>query len=269
MSLCQVLTHCPTSRSVDAVTKPWSRFWAPSWSRRDHWGGTRFQFEVFAIGFALVAIPYLITNNIAHLYLDTVIDPELALDRKIPVVYWMILPYSLLYLFYPLTLALSPRDDRGRAEIAVAMQMLISVNAVCCIIHLALPAEIDLRDQIDWQSMNAWQTTLFELIHSADNPWNAWPSLHIVHSYFLARLMTMWVQRENPGRALSRLFLILLWLEWFLLCISIMTTKQHYAFDLVTGVLVAHLAWVWCKPSLELVGSMGADAFAEEAGWAS
>jgi membrane-associated phospholipid phosphatase len=216
----------------------------------------------------LVAIPYLITNNIAHLYLDTVIDPELALDRKIPVVYWMILPYSLLYLFYPVTLVLSPRDDRGRAELVVAMQMLIAVNAVCCINHLILPAEIDLRDQIDWELMNYWQTSLFEFIHSADNPWNAWPSLHIVHSYFLARLMTMWVQRENPDHTLTKPFLFLLWLEWGLLCISILATKQHYAFDLVTGFLVGHLAWVWCKPGLDLVGSKGSEAFAEGAGWA-
>ena len=253
---------------MDAIVKPWPRFWARSWSRRDRWGGTRFQFEVFIIGFALVAIPYMITNNIAHLYLDTVIDPELALDRKIPVVYWMILPYSLLYLFYPVTLVLSPRDDRGRAELVVAMQMLIAVNAVCCINHLILPAEIDLRDQIDWELMNYWQTSLFEFIHSADNPWNAWPSLHIVHSYFLARLMTMWVQRENPDHTLTKPFLFLLWLEWGLLCISILATKQHYAFDLVTGFLVGHLAWVWCKPGLDLVGSKGSEAFAEGAGWA-
>ena len=116
--------------------------------------------------------------------------------------------------------------------------------------------------------MNSWQTSLFEFIHSADNPWNAWPSLHIVHSYFLARLMTMWVQRENHDHILTKPFLFLLWLEWGLLCISILATKQHYAFDLVTGILEGHLAWVWCKSGLDLVGSKGPETFAEDAGWA-
>jgi membrane-associated phospholipid phosphatase len=165
------------------------------------------------------------------------------------------------------TLALSPRDDRGRAELTVGMQALISVTILCTAFHLIMPAEVDLRDQLDWDSMNAWQTSMFEFIHSSDNPWNSWPSLHIVHAYFLTRLMTMWVVREYSGHALAKPFLFLLWLELALLCISIMTTKQHYAFDLVTGVALSHLVWVICRPQLALVESMGPKDFAEEAGW--
>lgn len=246
---------------------PLVHLWRASWSRRNGWGGARFHSEAFIVGLLLLVAPYFITNNIAHLYLETVIDPELALDRRIPVVYWMILPYALLYLFYPATLVICPRDDRGRAELAVAMQSLIFVNTICCIIFLILPAEIDMRDQIDWNSMNAWQTALFELVHSADNPWNSWPSLHIVHSYFLARLMTFWFMRTHPENRLSRLFVLVLWVEWALLCISILTTKQHYAFDLVTGIVMGHLAWFWCKFDLRLIDSIGTKEFAELVDW--
>ncbi|RAH05774.1 MAG: hypothetical protein CMA00_003495, partial [Methanobacteriota archaeon] len=224
--------------------RPWGRFWSGPWSRRERLGGRMFPLEVFILGLILVAVPYFATNNIANTYLQTVWDPEIGLDREIPVVNWMIIPYSLLYLFYPVTLMLCPRDSRGHAELALGMQTLIMVTAFCCTIFLILPAEIDLRDQIDWDSLSGLELALFEFIHFSDNPWNAWPSLHIVHSYLLARMITRWVVREKGSSGVWGLFLFILWLEWTLLCISIMTTKQHYIFDLASGILVAHLAWL-------------------------
>ena len=237
------------------------------WSRRELLGGGMFPLEVFVLGLLLVAVPYFSTNNIANLYLDTVWDPEIRLDREFPMVNWMILPYALLYFFYPATLVLCPRDDRGYAELAVGMQALIMVTAFCCTIFLILPAEIDLRDQIDWDSLSGWELILFEFIHFSDNPWNAWPSLHIVHSYLLARLMTVWLARKGMGSWGWRGLLFLLWVEWTLLCISILTTKQHYLFDLVTGIAVAHFTWLPTKRALDEVATKGPSVFAEDHGW--
>ena len=170
-------------------------------------------------------------------------------------------------MFYPATLILCPRDERGHAELAVGMQTLIMVTAFCCTIFLVLPAEIDMRDQIDWDSLNGWEAVLFEFIHFSDNPWNAWPSLHIVHSYLLARLMTIWASRRAEGSSAWNVFIVVLWIEWVLLCISILTTKQHYLFDLVTGIAVAQVAWIATKPTLDEIEAMGPSAFAEECGW--
>ena len=100
-----------------------------------------------------------------------------------------------------------PAGERGQAELAVGMQTLIMVTAFCCAIFLLLPAEIDMRDQIDWDSLNGWEYALFEFIHLSDNPWNAWPSLHIVHSYLLARLMTVWASRRAAESSAWNLFL--------------------------------------------------------------
>ena len=104
-------------------------------------------------------------------------------------------------------------------------------------------------------------------IHFSDNPWNAWPSLHIVHSYLLARLMTVWAIRRAEASSAWNAFIVVLWIEWALLCISILTTKQHYLFDLVTGIAVAQLAWMATKPNLDEIEDMGPSAFAEECGW--
>jgi len=226
-----------------------------------------FHLEIFLIFLVLVALPYFATNNIAHAYLETTWDPEIGLDRKIPAINWMILPYTLLYCFYPATLFMCPRDDGGRAELAVAMQALIMVTAFCCTIFLVLPAEIDLRDQIDWGSMSEWEKALFEFIHLSDNPWNSWPSLHIVHSYLLARVMTEWITRKGPQSKFWTAFLLLLWLEWALLCISIMTTKQHYFFDLFSGVFVAHISWIWAKSTIDEISRKGLSAFVHGCGW--
>tara|TARA_B100000131_G_scaffold292017_1_gene306076 strand:+ start:271 stop:1095 length:825 start_codon:yes stop_codon:yes gene_type:complete len=247
--------------------KPWKRFWRNSWARRSGMGGWQFPLEVFLIGLVLVAAPYFITNNIADARGVTVLDPELGFDREIPVIYWTILPYTLLYAFYPITLLVCPKDDTGYAQLAVGMQGLIMVTALCCVFFLLLPAEIDLRDQIDWDSMSRWESALFEFIHASDNPWNAWPSLHIVHSYLLARMMTFWTLNRRGDSFGWTIFRAVLWLEWALLCISIMTTKQHYAFDLLAGLIVAHAAWGALEQTLVEIDASDPSDFAHEFGW--
>ena len=180
----------------------------------------------------------------------------------------MIIPYAALYLFYPTTLAVCPRHDRGRVELILAMQGLILVTLFCTFFFLAFPAEIDLRDQLDMDSLSGLEASLFGFIHFSDNPWNAWPSLHIVHSYLLARLMTLWVNREHEGKPLAKAFLILLWVEYALLCVSILTTKQHYLFDLATGLATAMLAWKLFEYALALAERESPEQIAEDAGWA-
>ena len=258
----------PHPTRIHALVMPWGRFWRSTWSRRDGWGGYWFPLEIFLLGLLFIAVPYFGSNNIAAHYLDTVWDPELWLDREIPAVNWMIIPYAALYLFYPTTLAVCPRHDRGRVELILAMQGLILVTLFCTFFFLAFPAEIDLRDQLDMDSLSGLEASLFGFIHFSDNPWNAWPSLHIVHSYLLARLMTLWVNREHEGNPLAKAFLILLWVEYALLCVSILTTKQHYLFDLATGLATAMLAWKLFEYALALAERELPEQIAEDAGWA-
>ncbi len=265
----------PHPSRIHALVMPW-RFWGSSWSRRHMIGGNWFPIEMFLVGLLCVAVPYFASNNIAahcldYHCLDTVWDPEISLDRDIPVINWMIIPYAALYLFYPATLVLCPRDDRGRMELLLAMQGLILVTLFCVVIFLVLPAEIDLRWQLGehWvdKPLNGIESELFGFIHFSDNPWNAWPSLHIVHSFLLARMMTRWVSREHGEKTLAKVFLVILWIEYALLCVSILTTKQHYLFDLVTGLFVATLTWKLFEYALSLTDQNSPGEIAEEAGW--
>ena len=211
------------------------------------------------------------SNNIAHFYLEDAFSvfPENSYDRSVPVINWMIIPYAALYLFYPATLILTPKDDKGRLELISAMQMLILATLFCVMIFLLFPAEVDMRNQIDWDSMNGLETILFEFIHTSDKPWNAWPSLHIVHSYCLARMITHWLNHNYSETQWAKPFMILLWVEWTLLCISILTTKQHYMFDLFSGMFVGYFAWRFFQPTLDKIRSSDVDSILEEVGWSN
>ena len=78
---------------------------------------------------------------------------------------------------------------------------------------------------------------------SMDEPWNAWPSLHIAHSYFLTRAISRWMRIRSSESQLVKIFIAIVWIEFFLLSISIMTTKQHYVWDLFTGIIVGVIGW--------------------------
>ena len=218
-----------------------------------------FRFFVLIFGLAVVAVPYFGTNMWAAANGVTVWDPEISLDRQIPVIGWMIAPYMALYLFYPATLLANPMDDRHRLELIAGIQMLSLVTIFCSVIFMAFPAEIDLRDQLDWDSLSGWQAGLFETMHFMDEPWNAWPSLHIAHSYFLARAITRWVKAAHADSTGRRLFLAILWIEFVLLSISILTTKQHYVWDLFTGLVVGFVGWRIAEPVLDGIAALPDD----------
>ena len=45
---------------------------------------------------------------------------------------------------------------------------------------------------------------------------------------------------------------VLIWIAWIGLCISVMTTKQHFFFDLVTGIVTGLACWYWmCIPAMK------------------
>ncbi|MBT4346584.1 MAG: hypothetical protein HOD67_03365, partial [Euryarchaeota archaeon] len=83
-----------------------------------------FRLEVFVFGLLAIAIPYFSSNLYAAAVGITVWDPEIALDRQIPVIGWMIAPYMALYLYYPAVLIFNRPDDRPRLELIAGVQML-------------------------------------------------------------------------------------------------------------------------------------------------
>ncbi len=87
---------------------------------------------------------------------------------------------------------------------------------------------------------------LFELQRTGDSPLNCFPSLH-VGSVLTSTLLL----RDQP-----RLFL--LFHGWAtLICLSTLTTKQHYAWDVLGGAVLTWLSDRWFRPKSPVPGSNG------------
>ena len=94
---------------------------------------------------------------------------------------------------------------------------------------------------------------MYELMWVLDKPYNSWPSLHVS----IATIMTLFAIRCWNDKPL---------LKWgigifcVLMCISIMTTKQHFVWDLVTGWALVATIWMWqIRPGLDRLGVKSID----------
>ena len=107
-------------------------------------------------------------------------------------------------------------------------------------IFALLPADIDLRWQLNMEQMTPLYQFLFKAFHTLDEPFNAWPCLHIAQSFVMASALARWWLQRNWTVAVW-----LLWPAWLGLCVSVMTTKQHFIWDTITGTLLGIGVWAW------------------------
>ena len=143
---------------------------------------------------------------------------------------------------------LGMKNDKTQREVVIFHQILLILTGMIFLIFLTLPAEVDLRDPISEANLGMWQVW-FDLLHDVDNPWNAWPSLHIVQSMLVVLVVNRWYKNEGKR---AKLLLSVLWICWILLVVSITTTKQHYLWDAISALIVGFLAWkYWMEPMLE------------------
>ena len=128
-------------------------------------------------------------------------------------------------------------------------QALIVINLISYVVFILSPAEVYIRDVavLEMENQTGLLKEMYEGMWVLDKPYNAWPSLHVT----VATVMTLFAIRcwnGKPG------------LQWgiglmcVLMCLSITTTKQHFAWDLITGwALVAAIWFAQIRPSLQRV----------------
>ncbi len=206
---------------------------------------------VLAVGGLLIPILsalYLITNRIAASMDYSSWDPKFGLDDQIPFIAESIFIYNTLFwIFVPLPLYCMPNTDRARNELMVFGQAMIVVHLISFVVFIISPAEVYIRDVAiqDMANRPGLLSEMYELLWILDKPYNAWPSLHVS----IATVMTLFAIRCWKGRP------VLQWgigLMCVLMCLSIMTTKQHFAWDLITGwILVAGVWFLQIRPSLD------------------
>ena len=122
------------------------------------------------------------------------------------------------------------------------------------LVFIIAPVEIDLRGPIKEQlNEGSFWLPVYDFMHSIDTPWNSWPSLHVVQSTQVVLVLRYWYPSET--KKIQYLHWCLLF-AWSMLILSTMFTKQHYLWDVVTGLGYAVVTWrYWMRPALDRAGT--------------
>lgn len=224
--------------------RPWA-IWKPHWESRNTM--KIFWYTIVAL-LICMALPYSITNQIMG-YIDrSVMDPILPIDTMVPYIGWSFLVYMTLYLYYPAAAWFGRKDDVQIREMFAFHQALFVMTWGVSLIFIIFPTEVYIRDQIPSEVLAGdgfWGFWFGDIMHNTDQPYNAWPSLHVVQSLMIVLLLRRW-------GSISGVKEIFVWIAWIALCISVMTTKQHFFWDLCTGIVTGLACWYWmCIPAIK------------------
>ena len=219
------------------------KIWEPALKYRDN--RSKFLITVGIINLSIIAPLYFVVNRVMKYRDVTSWDPTFSLDLEIPFLPWTIIFYSTLYfVFYPLPFFVVKNEKIK--EVLVLSQSLIIAQLIAVFFFIFLPAEVHLRSQaVNGIELNpSWFGKFYEMLWAVDSPYNSWPSLHVIQ----AGLITFFTIRWTSGRTSFQISILILWI---LLSLSILTTKQHFIWDLITAVLLILVVWyVQVKPSL-------------------
>ncbi|MBI3891360.1 MAG: phosphatase PAP2 family protein [Candidatus Wallbacteria bacterium] len=149
---------------------------------------------------------------------------DTAFDRAIPFVVPWVFVYSLAYplCFTPALFVREPRRCRT-VFLAFTLAMAMGVGT-----FVAYPVTMP-RPPVPQGATGSW---LLALTWSIDKPYNCFPSLHVALDWLAA--LTIYPSNAAAGIGVGIIA--------FLISVSTMFVKQHYALDVLAGFIVAVLA---------------------------
>jgi len=170
----------------------------------------------------------------------------------VPFIGWSFVVYLSLYLYYPAAAWFGRDDEKRIREMFAFYQSLFVMTWFVYLIFILFPTEIYIREQIPESVRSGegfWGFWYGDLMHKTDMPYNAWPSLHVTQSLMIVMLLRYWNIVGGWKEFLT-------WIAWIGLCISVMTTKQHFFFDLLSGIITGIICWYWmCIPAMKASSS--------------
>lgn len=159
-------------------------------------------------------------------------------DDLIPFNEWFAIPYFLWFAVFPLSLvAFLAIDKDDFFELCFVMFVGAAISFT---IYVVLPNGLELRPkELPRENL---MTGLMQLIWLIDAPNNVCPSLHVSISTAVA-LVTM-RSRKLVGRHRQKAVVVLL---MALICVSTMFVKQHSFWDVVAGVVLSVLLFLYAE----------------------
>lgn len=153
--------------------------------------------------------------------------PELAFDRAVPLQPAWALVYGALYLFLILLPIFVVRQESLIRRTVLAY---LTVWIIAYVFFLTYPTIAPRPTDVAGEGFVVWG---LRFLYSADPPYNCFPSLHVAHS-FVSALASFLVHRGVGIAAVVCASLV---------GISTLFTRQHYALDVVAGILLASVAY--------------------------
>ncbi len=156
---------------------------------------------------------------------------ELALDRAIPLLPWMVLFYWLGFVFWIVNYSLSIALEKGGRGRFLAAHVLGEL--VCFLFFVLLPTTMT-RPEVTGRGP---ASALLRLTYLLDSPDNLFPSIHCLASW----LSWIGVRGDKRVPFWYRALTLALTLA---VCASTLTVKQHVALDAAAGILLAELSYL-------------------------
>ncbi|MBT2656047.1 phosphatase PAP2 family protein [Bacillus sp. ISL-18] len=151
-----------------------------------------------------------------------------SLDKAIPVVKWFVIPYVAWVGYVTITLIYFCFKDP-----ALAFKTILVFDLgllICLLIYYFYQTVGPLRPEIIGHDV---LSQLLQYVYQIDQPYNCFPSIHVLSSYLMIRTV-----RNHPH--LNK------WIRWIIVCFStsiILATlfiKQHVILDVVAAILLVN-----------------------------
>lgn len=171
----------------------------------------------------LLNIIYTVINGSSSVVYNLVTD----MDNKIPFVKYFILPYNLWYPFIISTLFYLCFTDR---RIFYKTVLSIDMGLICCYIiyilfQTTVPRPVLVGDDL--------LTRLVKLTYRMDEPYNCFPSIHVLTSYIMMKA----VHRSRAGSIPA---VTAVYAAAGTIIVSTLFVKQHVVMDIFSGIILGN-----------------------------
>lgn len=164
----------------------------------------------------------IITGNMYHY------DLSIGIDRMLPFVPEMIVPYVLAYVAWIIGFIVIGRESREVCYEVMTGEQIAKI--ICLVCFIVMPTTIT-RPEITGSGISS---TLSQLIYNADSPDNLFPSIHCLESWLCFRGS---IRCKKVGKC----YRIVMFIAAILVFASTVLVKQHVFIDIIGGIAVVEI----------------------------